>query len=64
MYCHFTELSKEATYNVESEPMQIGHARLSPKERQHCINAKDIYCGKKEHFIAACQVWLNRLSHQ
>lgn len=37
----------------EPEPMQIGHARLTPEERQRCFRARQcIYCGNCGHYIA------------
>uniref|UniRef100_A0A3P9NC85 Ty3 transposon capsid-like protein domain-containing protein n=1 Tax=Poecilia reticulata TaxID=8081 RepID=A0A3P9NC85_POERE len=40
---------------AEAEPIQIGHTRLSPEERQRRINAElCLYCGAAGYFIASC----------
>uniref|UniRef100_A0A3Q2CFY6 CCHC-type domain-containing protein n=1 Tax=Cyprinodon variegatus TaxID=28743 RepID=A0A3Q2CFY6_CYPVA len=40
---------------VEAEPMQIGHTRLTPEERLRRVRSKlCIYCGESGHFIASC----------
>jgi len=37
------------------EPMQVGHTRLTPEERQRRFLSKlCIYCGESGHFIASC----------
>ena len=39
------------------EAMQLGHARLSPEERQRRMSANQcMYCGNAGHFIANCPV--------
>uniref|UniRef100_A0A3Q2DAW1 CCHC-type domain-containing protein n=1 Tax=Cyprinodon variegatus TaxID=28743 RepID=A0A3Q2DAW1_CYPVA len=40
---------------MEVEPMQVGHTRLTPEERQRRFLSKlCIYCGEGGHFIASC----------
>ena len=40
---------------VEAEPMQVGHTRLTPEERLRRVRSKlCIYCGESGHFIASC----------
>ena len=47
---HFS--SSEGT---EVEPMQVGHTRLSPVERQQRFKGNlCLYCGETGHFIASC----------
>lgn len=37
--------------------MQIGHTRLSPAERQCCMNeGRGIYCAQMGHFTITCPV--------
>uniref|UniRef100_A0A3P9NEE1 DUF4939 domain-containing protein n=1 Tax=Poecilia reticulata TaxID=8081 RepID=A0A3P9NEE1_POERE len=44
----------------EPEPMQLGHTRLSPEERQRRMRARlCLYCGEPDHVIANCPVCLN-----
>jgi len=43
------------TVDTESEPMQVGHTRLTPEERLRRFRGKlCIYCGESGHFIASC----------
>jgi len=42
---------------MDAEPMQVGHTRLTPEERQRRFLSKlCIYCGESGHFIASCPV--------
>ena len=44
-----------STEGAECEPMQIGHTRLSPEERQRRFKGNlCLYCGEPGHFIASC----------
>lgn len=46
-----------ATTPMELEPVQIGRTRLTPKERQCRMTAKEcLYCGKKGHFVSSYPV--------
>lgn len=45
--------------------MQVGWIHLTPDGRQRRIVSRAcIYCGKKGHFIACCQLWGNKSTHQ
>ena len=61
----FKPKSKNQTYSVPVqvshsdgtgvEPMQIGHTRLTPEERQRRFRGNlCLYCGETGHFIASC----------
>uniref|UniRef100_A0A3B5PZQ8 CCHC-type domain-containing protein n=1 Tax=Xiphophorus maculatus TaxID=8083 RepID=A0A3B5PZQ8_XIPMA len=44
----------------EPEPMQVGHARLTPEERQRRLKSRlCLYCGESGHFISNCGLRLN-----
>lgn len=39
----------------EEEPMQLGHSRLTPAERQRRLAAGEcVYCGRKGHSVSSC----------
>lgn len=45
----------------ELEPMQVGHARLSPEERQHHRDSNFcIYCDNTGHYLLRCLFWGER----
>lgn len=40
---------------VEPEPMQMGHASLTPEEWEHRRRSNlCMYCGKEGHFVSTC----------
>lgn len=47
------------------EPMQLGHARLTPAERQKRISSGEcLYCGQSGHFLRTCPVRPKDPAHQ
>uniref|UniRef100_A0A096MFZ9 CCHC-type domain-containing protein n=1 Tax=Poecilia formosa TaxID=48698 RepID=A0A096MFZ9_POEFO len=43
----------------DPEPMQLGHTRLTPEERQRRLRSKlCLYCGDSGHFISNCELRL------
>ncbi|CAI5690006.1 unnamed protein product [Oreochromis niloticus] len=60
--------SREARSIREEEgeqPMQLGHSRLSPAERQRRFAVGEcLYCSCKGHFISACPALAKGCAHQ
>uniref|UniRef100_A0A3B3D0F0 CCHC-type domain-containing protein n=1 Tax=Oryzias melastigma TaxID=30732 RepID=A0A3B3D0F0_ORYME len=50
---------QEPTRRTGDEPMQIGHSKLTPEERQRRRDERScFYCGKSDHYVAQCPLCL------